>query len=61
MFKSKNLIIAGIILVAIGGFLKIMKVELSNILILTGIGIEILALITFIKERKAKKLTEQGI
>jgi|SaaInl1SG_22_DNA_1037389.scaffolds.fasta_scaffold52361_2 hypothetical protein len=49
MLKSKNLIIAGLLIVGIGGFLKIMKVEYSNVLIFIGLSIEILALIKFIK------------
>ena len=49
MLKSKNLIIAGLLIVGIGGFLKIRKVEYSNVLIFIGLSIEILALIKFIK------------
>jgi len=49
MLKSKNLITAGLLIVGIGGFLKIMKVEYSNVLIFIGLSIEILALIKFIK------------
>ena len=52
MLKTKNIIITGLIIVSLGGLLKIMKFEYSNMIILLGIVIEFFSLIKFFKDKK---------